>query len=60
MDVIGIVFVVGLACLAVAGIVAWIRPIEESSSVATRLLGLGVALVVVSLIGRAIAPGAGM
>jgi hypothetical protein len=41
----GITIVTGLACLAVAGVVALTKPISDSHGVATRLAVLGGALV---------------
>ena len=57
MDLYGIVLVVGVACLAIAGIVAGVRPFEQWKSVAIRMGGLGAALVVVGLVMRALGGG---
>jgi hypothetical protein len=57
MDVFGAVVVVGVACLVLAGIVALVRPFDRWRSVATRLSGLGIILVIGSLLVRALAGG---
>jgi hypothetical protein len=41
----GITIVTGLACLAIAGLVALTKPIDNSDGIATRLAVLGGALV---------------
>jgi hypothetical protein len=55
MDLFGITIAVGVAALAIAGIVAVSQPIDNSRQVATRIALVGVALVVVGGILRAIA-----
>jgi hypothetical protein len=60
MDVFAYVFIVGLACLGIAGIVALTRPFEQWKSVAVRMTSLGVVLTVGSLVVRAITVGPGL
>ncbi len=57
MDLYGIVLVAGVACLAIAGIVAGVRPFEQWRSVAIRMASLGGVLVIGGLIWRALAGG---
>jgi hypothetical protein len=51
----GITIVTGVACLAIAGLVALTKPISNSDGVATRLAVLGGAL----LLGTALVQGMG-
>jgi hypothetical protein len=53
----GTLEIVGLACLAIAGIVALTKPIENWRPVALRLAVLGAVLMVGGLIIRAITTG---
>jgi hypothetical protein len=57
MELIGIAFVVGVACLAIAGIVALSRPFERWRSVAVRFSVLGGVLAVGSLVMAALTGG---
>jgi hypothetical protein len=59
MDLFGITVVTGQACLAIAGVVALSRPIDNCRQVATRLAVLGVVLALGMVIARAIVNGLG-
>ncbi|MBV9581998.1 MAG: hypothetical protein JO057_25740 [Chloroflexi bacterium] len=50
MDVFAVAAVTGVACLAMAGVVALTRPIERWRTIAMRLTTLGGILIVVGLI----------
>jgi hypothetical protein len=54
MDAFGATVVVGLACLVLAAIVALVRPFDQWRSVAIRLSGFGLILVLASLVLRAL------
>jgi len=55
MDLYGIPIVVGLATLAIAGVLALTHPFENWRQVSMRLLAVGGAILVAGLIVRAIA-----
>jgi hypothetical protein len=57
VDLFGAIAVVGVACFAMAGVVALVQPINNSRRVATRLAVLGLIFTVGALIARAIANG---
>jgi hypothetical protein len=57
MELIGITFVVGVACLAIAGIVALAQPFERWKSVAVRFTVLGGVLALGSLVVGALTAG---
>jgi hypothetical protein len=59
MELIGITFVVGVACLAIAGIVALSRPFDRWKSVAVRFSVLGGVLAIGSVVVAALAGGPG-
>jgi hypothetical protein len=56
MDVFAVVFVVGVVCLVIAGMIALVRPIAESRSLSIRLAVLGAVLTVGSIILERLAP----
>jgi hypothetical protein len=55
MDLYGIPIVIGLATLAIAGVLALTHPFENWRQVALRLLAVGGAMVVAGVIVKAIA-----
>jgi hypothetical protein len=55
MEMFEAILVVGVACLAMAGIVALVKPFERWKSVAMRLSGVGADLSLGSLIVKLVA-----